>query len=144
MGGHPHFSEIYLQNLDPSSLSKYLRKIPLCLLQGWGKEPFFNYARALCSGHQGLLSGEPTTSALKELTVCKLRDNFNISWQVQVTRAQPAGYYQNLTDLCGEGKDNSLQYPCLENPMDRGAWQAAVHGVTRVRHDLATKLPQLT
>ena len=31
-------------------------------------------------------------------------------------------------------------YPCLENPMDRGAWQAAVHGVTkRVRHNLATK-----
>ena len=30
---------------------------------------------------------------------------------------------------------------CLENPMDRGAWQATVHGVARVRHDLATKPP---
>ena len=29
---------------------------------------------------------------------------------------------------------------CLENPMDRGAWQATVYGVTRVGHDLATKL----
>ena len=28
----------------------------------------------------------------------------------------------------GEGNVNSLQYACLENPMDRGAWQAAVHG----------------
>ena len=27
------------------------------------------------------------------------------------------------------------------NPKDRGAWQAMVHGVTRVRHDLATKSP---
>ena len=27
----------------------------------------------------------------------------------------------------------------MENPMDRGAWQATVHGVTRVRHDLASK-----
>ena len=27
----------------------------------------------------------------------------------------------------GEGHDNSLQYSCLENPMDRGAWQATVH-----------------
>ena len=35
----------------------------------------------------------------------------------------------------GEGNGNSLQYSCLENPMDRGAWQAAVHGVTRVEHD---------
>ena len=42
---------------------------------------------------------------------------------------------------CGEGNGNPLQYPCLENPMDRGAWRAAVHRVTGVRHDLATKLP---
>ena len=30
----------------------------------------------------------------------------------------------------GEGNGNPLQYSCLENPMDRGAWQATVHGVT--------------
>ena len=29
----------------------------------------------------------------------------------------------------GEGNDNTLQYSCLENSMDRGAWQARVHGV---------------
>ena len=40
----------------------------------------------------------------------------------------------------GEGNGNPLQGPCLENPMDRGAWQATVHGVTRVRHNLGTKL----
>ena len=31
----------------------------------------------------------------------------------------------------GEGNGNSLQYSCLENPMDGGAWQATVHGVTK-------------
>ena len=31
----------------------------------------------------------------------------------------------------GEGYGNSLQYACLENPMDRGGWQARVHGVTK-------------
>ena len=31
--------------------------------------------------------------------------------------------------MAGEGKGTSLQYSCLENPMDRGAWWAAVHGV---------------
>jgi len=31
----------------------------------------------------------------------------------------------------GEGNGNLLQYFCLENPMVRGAWQAAVHGVTK-------------
>ena len=29
----------------------------------------------------------------------------------------------------GEGNGNPLEYSCLENPMDRGAWQATVHGV---------------
>ena len=31
----------------------------------------------------------------------------------------------------GEGNDNPLQYPCLKNSMDRGAWWATVHGVTK-------------
>ena len=31
----------------------------------------------------------------------------------------------------GEGNGNPLQYFCLKNPMDRGAWQATVHGVTK-------------
>ena len=31
----------------------------------------------------------------------------------------------------GEGNGNPLQYACLENPMDRGAWQATVHGVAK-------------
>ena len=41
----------------------------------------------------------------------------------------------------GDGNGNPLQYSCLEKPMDRGAWQATVHGATRVGHDLATKPP---
>ena len=40
----------------------------------------------------------------------------------------------------GERNGNLFQYSCLENPMDRGAWQATVCGVARVRHDWATKL----
>ena len=35
----------------------------------------------------------------------------------------------------GEGNGNPLQYSCLENLMDGGAWWATVHGVTRVRWD---------
>ena len=31
----------------------------------------------------------------------------------------------------GEGKGNPLQYSCLENPMDLGAWCATVHGVAK-------------
>ena len=48
------------------------------------------------------------------------------------------GIYKDGTDelICravmethGEGNGTPLQYSCLEIPMDRGAWQAAVHGV---------------
>ena len=38
----------------------------------------------------------------------------------------------------GEGNGNPLQYSCLENPIDRGAWKATVHGITK-RHNSATK-----
>ena len=34
-------------------------------------------------------------------------------------------------DSPGGGPGNPLQYSCLENPVDRGAWRAAVHGVTK-------------
>ena len=45
--------------------------------------------------------------------------------------------YKHLYSLTGEGNGTPLQYSCLENPMDRGAWWAAVHGVTRSRTRLS-------
>ena len=41
------------------------------------------------------------------------------------------GFYSYI----GEGNGNLLQYSCLENSMDRGAWRAIVYGVARVGHD---------
>ena len=38
----------------------------------------------------------------------------------------------------GGGNGNQLQYSCLENPMDRGAWWAAVHGVAKSQPQLST------
>ena len=43
----------------------------------------------------------------------------------------------NLTLISGEGNGTPLQYSCLENPMDGGAWWAAVHGVTKSRTRLS-------
>ena len=46
----------------------------------------------------------------------------------------------------GEENGNSLQYSCLENPMDRGAWRAIVHGVakswTQLTEQLAHREPK--
>ena len=39
----------------------------------------------------------------------------------------------------GEGNSNPLQYFCLENPMDREAWMAAVHGVAKSQIRLSDK-----
>ena len=52
---------------------------------------------------------------------------------------ETTGSISGLERSSGEGNGNPLQYSHLENPMDRGAWQATVHGITRVGHDLATK-----
>ena len=43
----------------------------------------------------------------------------------------------------GGGNGNSLQCSCLGNPTDKGAYQAIVHAVTRVRHNFATKPPPM-
>ena len=48
-----------------------------------------------------------------------------------------AGNIRDVGSNCGSGRSsrevhgNPLQYSCLENPMDRGAWQAIVHGVEK-------------
>ena len=64
------------------------------------------------------------------------------SWAFQVALVvkNPPGNAGNIRDTGlipglgrspGAGNDNPLQYSCLENPLDRGAWQAAVHKVTK-------------
>ena len=52
------------------------------------------------------------------------------------------GSIPGLGRYLGEGNGYPLQFSCLENPVDRGACWATVHGVVRVRRDLATKQQQ--
>ena len=54
------------------------------------------------------------------------------------------GLIPRLGRAPGGRNGNLLQHSCLGNPVDRGDWWAAVHGVTRVGHDLATKQQQCT
>ena len=44
--------------------------------------------------------------------------------------AEDLGSIPGLGRSLGEGNGNPLQYSCLENSMDKGAWWATVHGVT--------------
>ena len=50
---------------------------------------------------------------------------------VNAGEERDAGLIPGWGRSSGRGNGYPLQYPCLENPMDRGAWQAAVHGVTK-------------
>ena len=52
--------------------------------------------------------------------------------------ARDPGFTSGLERSPGEGNSTPLQHSCLENPMDRGAWRAPVHGSQRVGHDRAT------
>ena len=54
----------------------------------------------------------------------------------QMVKSLPAMWETQVRSLGqedppGEGNGNPLQYSCLENPMDEGAWQATVHGVAK-------------
>ena len=82
---------------------------------------------------EGIFPTQGSNPHLLSLLHCR-RPGFN-SW------VQFLGLITGSGRSPGEGNDNLLQYSCLENPMDRGAWQATVHGVTMVGHDLVTKPP---
>ena len=58
-------------------------------------------------------------------------------WELDTT--EPLHFHFSLSCI-GEGNGNPLQYSCLENPRDGGAWQAAVYGVAQNR----TRLKQLS
>ena len=56
--------------------------------------------------------------------------------------AEGAGSIPGLGRSPREGNGNPLQYSRLENPMNRGTWQATVHGVEKVGYDSMTKQQQ--
>ena len=55
-----------------------------------------------------------------------------------------AGLIPGLKRSPGGGNGNPLQYSCLENPIDRGAWWATVHGVTKSQTEVSTDLGTLS
>ena len=57
-------------------------------------------------------------------------------WKEFACNAGDPGSIPDLGRSCGDGNDNSLQYSCLEQPMDRGAWGATVHIAAKSRTQL--------
>ena len=77
-----------------------------------------------------------------------IKDSLIVFWASQVAlmvknpaanagdqKKKKAASIPGLGRYPGGGHGNPVQYSCLENPMDRGAWQATVHRSQRVGHD---------
>ena len=62
-----------------------------------------------------------------------------LSGEESACNAGDAGSIPGSGRSPGGGNCNLLQYSCLENPMDRGAWPATVHGVTKSQTRLSTR-----
>ena len=58
--------------------------------------------------------------------------------------ARDLGSILRLGRSPGEGHSNPLHYPCLENPMDRGAWRDTVHGVAKSQTQVSHKAHKST
>ena len=68
------------------------------------------------------------------ITICKI----DSQWEFAIwLRKLKQGLCINLEGWDREGDGTPLQYSCLENPMDGGAWWAAVHGVAKSRTPLS-------
>ena len=52
-------------------------------------------------------------------------------WDHEESDTSERLHFHFALSCIGGGNGNPLQYSCMENPMDRGAWQATVHGVAQ-------------
>ena len=77
-------------------------------------------------------SGTVETDALETDTECEtVGPPWWLGGKESACHAADSGLISGSGRSSGEGNSYPLQYSCLGNPMDRGAWQAAVHGVTK-------------
>ena len=102
----------------------------------------FKYSQQVCI----------SSSGVKELEFSPFFNDDLISFRVPILSVQEKTFFgfsfiKNQAEVAsniwstrvdpGEGNGTPLQYSCLENPMNRGAWWAAVHGVTKSRTRLS-------
>ena len=113
------------------------------LLQGIfptpGSNPGFLHCRQVLYhlSHQG---SPVTFKGLTNVNTGGFLDGTSGKKKTYLANAGNAGWIPGLGRSPGEGHGNPLQYSCLETPMDRGAWWATLHRVTKSR----TRLEQLS
>ena len=130
MGSRSHFQGIFpTQGLNPGlphcrQILYHLSHLLLILI------PFLNVFQ-IAKGRERKVIWETerlTLSFMWLLPLCSPVRIFLV-WQIYIT--QNLSFYPFLGERFGEGNGNPLQYSCLENPVQGGAWWAAVHGVAK-------------
>ena len=111
-----------------------IQKSPICHLR--------HRDQNLDTGWEGQ-AGTSWESSIEIYTLLCIKWNALVPQSVKNLTAVQETQVQSPGRFPGEGNGNPLQYSCLENPKDRWALWAKVHGVTRVRRDLATKPPHI-
>ena len=88
----------------------------------------------------GFVHGSPVlkpTTDIKYTTMYKIRTSCSSNGKESACNAGDQGSIPGSGKSSGEGNGNPLQYSCLENSMDREAWQATVGGVTKSETQLS-------
>ena len=96
-------------------------------------KPCYSYRKELKSGSQygwwsSFTSG---CSDVRPMGTFSSRDSFRKSWWKLPANARDANSIPGSGRSTGRGNGNPLQYSCLENPTDREAWWATIHGVAK-------------
>ena len=90
---------------------------------------------------QQCLLGSSHKNPFKRTIEVSTQEDFSLDFpdgldgKASACTARDLGLIPGLGRSPGKGSGNPLQYFCLENSIDRGAWWATVHGLQRVRHD---------
>ena len=112
-----------------------------CIL-GKGIDRIFIFRVSYDTGTTGMLHFRPAVLKYSGLRILNTANFLYCYWatlgfpgcsedKVSACNAGDQGSIPGLGRSPGEGNGNPLQYSCLENPMDRGAWQATVHRVAK-------------
>ena len=145
----PCLSSILLSRTGLSAVSSGLRTFALFLSSAWTVYPRSWNSLLHCFlptslnyPHHVGLSFQPLKISYTR-AAAHVREHSQYFWWVpSACNAEDVGSVPRLGRSPGGGNGSPLQYSCLENPMDRGAWQAMVNGVTKSRPDLVTKQQQ--
>ena len=123
---HPTSGDIPDTGIKPISPAAPALQMDSLLLSHW-ESPRLHFVNLLWNRKKIMPQGADQKSFALPSLVAQMIKNLPVIQEIPGLGRYP-----------GEGNSNPLQYSCLENPMNRGVWEAIVHGVTKIQTWLNT------